>query len=64
MVQADPMEHALKAPGSERLKLKCHKMLSSFAFNYFNLHRYDQGSSWLGPLITSVIVQETVGCAS
>jgi len=33
------MKSTLKAPGSERLKLKCDDLLSKFAFN-FNLRRY------------------------
>jgi tRNA-dihydrouridine synthase 1 len=33
------MEPMLKAPGSERLKLKCDVLLLSFAFK-FNLRRY------------------------
>ena len=32
----DPIKPTLKAPGTKRLKLKCHRLLSSFAFN-FNL---------------------------
>jgi len=35
-VQVDPVKPKAKAPGSKRLKLKCDKLLSSFAFN-FNL---------------------------
>ena len=38
-VQVDPIEPALKAPGSKRLKLKCDHLRSSFAFK-FNLRRY------------------------
>ena len=33
------MRPVLKAPGTKRLKLKCYKQLSSFAFS-FNLRRY------------------------
>jgi len=40
-VQVDPMNPTLKAPGSERLKLKCDDLLSNFAFN-FNLRRYSE----------------------
>jgi hypothetical protein len=35
-VPVDPIKPTLKAPGTKRLKLKCHRLLSSFAFN-FNL---------------------------
>jgi hypothetical protein len=38
-VQVDPIKPELKPPGTERLTLKCDKLLSSFAFN-FNLRRY------------------------
>ena len=38
-VQVDSMKAALKATGSERLKLKFGDLLSNFAFN-FNLRRY------------------------
>jgi aspartyl-tRNA synthetase len=41
-VQVDPIKPMLKAPGSERLKLKCDDMLSNFAFN-FNLRRFISG---------------------
>jgi len=37
-VQVDPIKPTLKAPGTKRLKLKCDKLLSRFAFN-FNLRR-------------------------
>jgi len=33
------MKFKLKPPGTKRLKLKCHVLLSSFAFK-FNLRRY------------------------
>jgi hypothetical protein len=38
-VQVDPIKPKLKAPGTKRLKLNCHELLSTVAFN-FNLHRY------------------------
>ena len=38
-VQVDPIKPALKAPGTYRLKLKCHRPLSDFAVE-FNLRRY------------------------
>ena len=38
-VQVDPIKPTLKAPGSERLKLKCDEPLSKFAFK-FNWRRY------------------------
>jgi len=40
-VQVDPMKAVLKAPGTERLKLKYDELLSSFAFK-FNLRRYKE----------------------
>jgi len=39
VVPVDPIKPTLKAPGSERLKLKCDELLSTSAFN-FNLRRY------------------------
>jgi len=39
----DPNKPALKAPGNDRLKLKCDELLSSFGFNV-NLRRYTMGS--------------------
>ena len=38
-VQVDPIKPASKAPGSERLKLKCGDLLSNVAFK-LNLRRY------------------------
>jgi hypothetical protein len=38
-VQVEPIKPTLKAPGTNRLKLKSDEALSSFAFN-FNLRRY------------------------
>jgi hypothetical protein len=38
-VQVDPIKPTLKPPGTKRLKLKYHKLLSSSAFK-FNLRRY------------------------
>ena len=43
-VQVDPIKPTLKAPGSERLKLKCDDLLLNFAFK-FNLRRYSAGST-------------------
>ena len=37
-----PIKTQLKAPGSNRLNLKCDELLSSFGFN-FNLRRYPVG---------------------
>jgi len=42
-VQVDPIKPTLKAPGSERLKLKCDEVLSSVAFN-FSLRRYSKAT--------------------
>jgi hypothetical protein len=41
-MQVDPINPTLKAPGTKRLKLKCHKLLSRFAFK-FNLRRFKKG---------------------
>jgi len=41
-VQVDPMKPALKAPGTNRLRLMCDILLSTFAFN-FNLRRFSEG---------------------
>jgi hypothetical protein len=38
-VQVDTIKPTFKEPGTTRLKLKCDKLLSSFAFS-FNLRRY------------------------
>jgi hypothetical protein len=39
VVQLEPMKSNLKAPGTKRLKLKYHILLSTVAFN-FNMRRY------------------------
>ena len=44
-MQVDPIKLTLQAPGTQRLKLKGDKLLSSFAFNFafkFNLRRYTE----------------------
>jgi len=68
-VHVDPMKPKLKPPGTKRLKLKCHILLSKFAFK-FNLGCYTSvtrtsrtpprsraGGSWAGaytrPLFSS-----------
>ena len=38
-MQVDPIKTTLKAPGTERLKLKYEELLSNFGFK-FNLRRY------------------------
>jgi len=43
-VQVDPIQHTLKASGTERLKLKQDEVLSSFAFK-FNLRHYTSASA-------------------
>jgi len=50
-VQVDPMKPTLKAPGTERLKLKYDEPISNSAFK-FNLRRYNPGTPmhWLQPL--------------
>ena len=40
-MQVDPINPTLKPPGTKRLKLKCEKLLSTFAFK-FNLRRYNK----------------------
>ena len=40
-MQVDPIKPTLKAPGSERLKLKYDEPLSNFAFNIY-LRRYTE----------------------
>ena len=40
-MQVDPIKPKLKPPGSKRLKLKCHTLLSTFAFKV-NLRRYSE----------------------
>ena len=40
-MQVGPMKPTLKAPGTERLKLKYDEPLSNVAFK-FNLHRYTE----------------------
>jgi hypothetical protein len=40
-VQVESMKPMMKAPGTMRLKLKCHKPPSNFAFN-FNFRRQTQ----------------------
>jgi len=51
-VQVDPIKPTLKAPGTERLKLKCDEPLLNFAFN-FNLRRYD----WVPAVRSAVLVK-------
>ena len=40
-MQVDPIKPTLRAPGLKRLKLKCDKLLSTFAFK-FNLRCYSE----------------------
>jgi len=42
VVQLDPIKPELKPPGTERLKLMCDTLVSTFAFK-FRLRRYIQG---------------------
>jgi len=41
VVQVDPIKPVLKAPGSQRLRLRCDILLSNYAFK-FNLRRYSK----------------------
>ena len=43
-MQIDPIKLSVKAPGSERLKLKYEKLVSSCGFK-FNLRRYNMGAA-------------------
>ena len=43
-MQVDPVKPALKAPGTQRLKLNYDYLLTSFAFN-FNLRRYNKAGA-------------------
>jgi hypothetical protein len=43
VVQVEPMKSNLKAPGTNRMKLKHDVLLSSFGFTNFNLRRYTAG---------------------
>ena len=43
-VQVDPINPKLKAPGTERLKLKYNNLLSTSGFK-FNLRRYNWGGA-------------------
>jgi len=43
-LQVDPIDPTLKAPESERLKVKCGDLFSYFAFN-FDLRRYNEGDA-------------------
>jgi len=45
-VQIDPIKPTLKPPGTERLKLECDILLSTFAFK-FNLRRYNKAEDML-----------------
>ena len=43
-VHVDPIKPTLRAPGIKRLKLKCDKLRSTFAFK-FNLRRYTKAAA-------------------
>ena len=43
-MQVDPIKPTLKQTGTKHLKVKCDKLLSSFAFK-FNLRRYTEEAS-------------------
>ena len=59
-VQIEPMKYKLKAPGTNRLKLKYAVLLSSFALN-FNLRRYNKApNNWFGR-VTGVLFRIPVG---
>jgi len=51
-VQVDPIKPTLKAPGTERSKLKCDGLHSTFAFK-FNLRRYTSAAQWAAPPMPS-----------
>jgi hypothetical protein len=50
-VQVDPVKPTLKAPGTERLKLKAEELLSNFGFK-FNLRPYVVGAGYLSSTAT------------
>ena len=52
-MQVDPIKPTLKAPGLKRLKLKCDKLLSTFALK-FNLLRYSEA-------VETANLAETIG---
>jgi hypothetical protein len=54
------MKFMLKAPGTKRLKLKCNKLLSTFAFN-FNLRRYREVGRWGEALVYQYLLQRYPG---
>jgi hypothetical protein len=58
--QVDPIKPALKAPGTERLKPKCDKPLSKFAFN-LNLRRYAEAPA-VAPAPCQAAGFVTFGC--
>jgi hypothetical protein len=49
-VQVDRIKPLLKAPGTERLKLKYEELLSNFGFK-FNLRRYSKGGRFDASLV-------------
>jgi len=61
-VQLKPMRLKLKAPGTKPLKLKCDKLLSTFAFN-FNLCRYTLVGAGADANRTTTCGQTPLSCA-
>jgi hypothetical protein len=53
-VQVDPIKPNLKLPGTERLKLTCDELLSTFAFK-FKLRRYKLVERNMKPLRTGTL---------
>ena len=61
-MQVDPIKPTFEAPGTQRLKLKYVKLLSSFAFK-FNGHRYNLElvAGMFDPAIQQMIVDFEAG---
>ena len=55
-MQVDPIKPTVKAPGTKRLKLECHKLLSTFAFK-FNLRRYTEAAKIVSEKAAEVSAQ-------
>ena len=59
-MQVDPIKPKLKPPGTQRLKLKCVRLLSTFAFK-LNLRRYSQATQVGGAGELAVMSEDTAG---
>jgi len=61
-VQVHPMKTTLKPPGTERLKLKCDKLVSTSAFK-FSMRRYTKGGAGAGPAFLKGAAEAGAGVA-